>query len=148
MIKSINLNNIKEVTELFIECFNNPPWNDKWDYLTASRRLTDIVNTPGYFGMSYYQEEKLVGIIMGRSEQYYDGEHFQILEFCISTDVQGKGYGRKLLNEFINELRNRNITNIYLLTLHGKSTEGFYRRNGFISSEDMVLMSKELNDSK
>ena len=98
--------------------------------------------------MSYYQEEKLVGIIMGRSEQYYDGEHFQILEFCISTDVQGKGYGRKLLNEFINELRNRNITNIYLLTLHGKSTEGFYRRNGFISSEDMVLMSKELNNSK
>ena len=45
MIKSINLNNIKEVTELFIECFNNPPWNDKWDYLTASRRLTDIANT-------------------------------------------------------------------------------------------------------
>lgn len=144
MIKSINLQNVKEVSELFIDCFNNSPWNDNWNYETASKRITDIMNTPGYFGMAYYKEENIIGIIMGRLEQYYDGEHFQILEFCISTHIQRKGYGRKLLNKFVDELRKKNISNIYLFTLHGKSTEGFYKNNGFALSDDMVLMSKKL----
>lgn len=144
MIKEISLNDIKEITELFIDSFNNPPWNDKWTYDTASRRLIDIINTPGYFGMSYYHNDILSGIIMGRAEQYYDGRYFQILEFCVRKDMQGKGLGRKLLTEFTDELKCRNVVNVFLMTLHGDSTEGFYKNNGFISDEDMVVMSKKL----
>ena len=144
MIKEISVKDIKEISELFIDSFNNSPWNDEWTYETASRRLIDIIKTPGYIGMAYYEEDMIVGIIMGRTEQYYDGKHFQILEFCVSSRMQGKGYGRKLLKQFMEKLKGEGITNVFLLTLHGNSTEGFYKNNGFNSDENMVIMSKKL----
>ena len=144
MIKSINLNNIKEVTELFIECFNNPPWNDKWDYLTASRRLTDIANTPGYFGMSYYQEEKLVGIIMGRSEQYYDEDFQKELNRIIEEDqdlilnknktrLQGHFYRQEVTGLVVNEkvnLRRRYIKQIRMWIY-------YWEKYGFEKAEEI-----------
>ncbi len=146
MIKEISAKDIKEISELFIDSFNNPPWNDEWTHETASRRLIDIINMPGYIGMAYYEENMIVGIIMGRTEQYYNGKHFQIMEFCIRSSMQGNGYGRKLLTLFIEKLKGKDITNVFLLTLHGKSTEGFYENNGFNSDEDMVMMSKKLDN--
>lgn len=144
MIREINLGNIEEMIELYMDAFNNPPWNDKWTYDTTYKRLKDIINTPGYIGMSYYSDGVVQGMIMGRCEQYYNGISFQILEFCIRSSMQGRGYGRKLLEKFTNKLKEENITNVYLLTLHGESTEGFYNKNGFESSRDMVFMSKNL----
>ena len=44
----------------------------------AKERLTDIINTPKFCGMASYEDKKLVGFIMGKGEQYYDGIHFQI----------------------------------------------------------------------
>lgn len=58
--------------------------------------------------------------------------------------MQGKGYGRKLLKQFMEKLKGEGITNVFLLTLHGNSTEGFYKNNGFNSDENMVIMSKKL----
>ncbi|WP_294405806.1 GNAT family N-acetyltransferase [uncultured Clostridium sp.] len=144
MIREINSRNIEEITELYMDAFNNPPWNDKWTYETAGRRLQDIINTPGYIGMSYYIDGVPQGMIMGRCEQYYDGKYFQILEFCIRSSAQGSGYGRILLEEFTHMLKVENIVNVFLLTLHGQKTEGFYNKNGFITSEDMIFMSKKL----
>ena len=144
MIRKINLDNIDEVIELYMDSFNNPPWNDKWTYETTYCRLKDIINTPGYMGVSYYIDGVLQGMIMGRAEQYYDGEYFQILEFCIRSSMQGRGYGRKLLQEFTDMLKEKNIVNVYLLTIRGQKTEGFYNNNGFQSSKDMIFMSKNI----
>ncbi|MGN0143601.1 MAG: GNAT family N-acetyltransferase [Clostridium sp.] len=144
MIKLIDLNDIKEISELFIDSFNNSSWNDKWTYETASKRLSDIINMPGFIGMEYYHENELAGIILGRSEQYYDGMHFQILEFCISSKFKGKGYGTILLNKYIEKLREENIKRVFLMTLHGDSTEGFYKKNGFETDENMIIMSKKI----
>lgn len=144
MIKEISLKDVKEISELFIDCFNSHPWNENWTYETASKRLIDIINTPGFIGISFYNTNELVGIIMGRIEQYYNGINFQILEFCISRKMQSKGYGSMLLNEFIKKLKEKDIANVCLLTLHGDSTEGFYKKNGFTTMEDMSFMSKKI----
>lgn len=144
MIKEIKLEDVKEITELFIDSFNNPPWNDEWTYNTASKRLIDIINTPGYYGMAYYEDNVLLGMIMGRAEQYFNGESFQILEFCIRRNMQRQGLGRKLLTEFKNKLKEKNIVSVFLITLHGHSTEGFYKNNGFKCDDNMLIMSTSL----
>lgn len=87
-------------------------------------------------------DKKLVGFIMGRWEQYYDGIHFQILEFCVDNKMQGKGLGRKILKEFIKTLESKGIYKIFLLTLRNEHTEGFYRKNGLVTDENMCLMYK------
>ena len=144
MIKEIDIKNIKEITELFIDSFNCSPWNDEWTYETASKRLADIINTPGFIGMAYYHEGELAGIIMGKTEQYYNGKSFQILEFCTSASFKGRGFGTRLLNEYIEKIKKEGIDNIYLMTLHGDSTEGFYEKRGFKADEKMLIMSKKI----
>lgn len=99
---------------------------------------------PGYKGMAYYHEGALAGMIMGRDEQYFNGIHFHILEFCVDKNIQGKGFGRKLLTEFTEKLKNDGVERIYLYTIHGPKTEGFYEKNGYVSDDDMLIMSKSI----
>lgn len=133
---------INEYAVLFKNVFNGEPWNDKWTLETASRRITDMMNTSTFLGMAIYMEKELAGIIFGQEEQWYNGLHFQIQEFCIDKKHQGKGLGSRLLDVFIEELGKKEIFQIYLHTSKGQSTEGFYRGRGFMTSEDMVLMYK------
>ena len=144
MIKSVELSDIKEITELFIDSFNNSTWNDEWTYETASKRLSDTIKMSGYIGMSYYYEGKLAGMILGRIEQFYDGKHFQVLEFCVNNEFKGKGFGSMLLEKFTEKLKEENVIKVFLMTLRGRSTEGFYEKNGFKTDENMVIMSKNL----
>ena len=144
MFKEITKNNLNEITNLFIEVFNGEPWYDKWTYETAIKRLRDIIDMPGFIGNAYYEDNTLVGCIMGREEMFYDGKHFEILKFYVNAKCQGKGYGRKILNDFTYKLFNKDIKKIFLITCHGIRTEGFYEKNGFKTSEELIIMSKNI----
>lgn len=142
-MKDITIELIDDLAVLFVNAFNKEPWNDNWTIEQAKERLIDIINTPKFCGMASYEDKKLVGFIMGKGEQYYDGIHFQILEFCVDNKMQGKGLGRKILKEFIKTLESKGIYKIFLLTLRNEHTEGFYRKNGLVTDENMCLMYKE-----
>ena len=42
------------------------------------------------------------------------------------------------------KLKEENVIKVFLMTLRGRSTEGFYEKNGFKTDENMVIMSKKL----
>lgn len=140
-MREITIGMAEELSVLFAKVFNEEPWRDKWTEERARERLTDIINTPRFFGMSEYADNKMIGLIMGREEPFFDGMHFQIMEFCVDNQCQGQGIGKKMLQEFIEILRNRGIDKYYLITAHGDRTEGFYKKNGFHTIEEMCLMS-------
>ena len=122
-IKDMELFYIAEYAELFVSVFNAEPWNDSWTKETAQIRI----------------ENK--GIIWGQKEQYYDGTHFQIQEFCVKTSEQNKGYGNAMLKALEKALSEIGVKNIYLITSKGAKTEGYYSKRGFVSSGNMVLMT-------
>ena len=146
MIREMNIHDLKQVTHLFVKVFNKAPWYDQWTIETASKRLTDMIHTPGSKGMVYEVEGNIIAMILGRKEQYFDGLYFQILEFCVDTEIQNHGYGKQILSHFLALLEREDVTEVFLLTMHGEATEGFYERNGFISDEKMVLMKKRLRN--
>lgn len=146
MNKTVTKENLEEISRLFVRVFNNPPWNDQWNFETAYKRLDDLLRTPGFYGTVKYLEGQPAAVILGRSEQYYNGEFFQIQEFFVDPVRQRGGIGRELLAELTDELGTRKISNIYLITAHGHATEGFYQKNGFKTESDMILMSKLLEN--
>lgn len=133
---------INMIAESFVSVFNNEPWNDSWTKEQAAQRLTDIYNTPKFEGAVEIADGKIIGVIMGHGEQYYDGVHFQILEFWVHKDMQGNGIGSKLLTDFTDYLKSKDIYNHYLITLQDKRTEYFYRNNGYNTSNNLCIMSK------
>jgi len=143
MIEFMKKENLNQYATLFRNVFNETPWNDKWTIETAYKRILEMMEVPNFFGMAEYVDDKLVGVIFGRSEQYFDGVYFQIQEFFVDNKMQGQGIGTELLNRFTDELKRNGISQIFLLTLKGKMTEGFYNRKGFITSNQMVFLYKK-----
>ena len=144
--KEITKDYIRDIAEVYIEAFNSEPWNDEWTIESASKRISQMINCEGFDGLVAYEEEKLIGMILGNHEYYYDAMLFQIKEFCVAPQVKGTGVGSKLLDEFTIRLKAKGIDRIILLTSRTNATEGFYRKHGFNSFEDMVMMGKEISD--
>lgn len=135
---------LKEMVGLFIESFNAQPWYDHWTEETATKRLQQLLDTPGFYGICAYQNQVLCGFILGYAESYYDGMDFIIKEFAVCNQMRGQGIGSLLFQQFEKELKNKNIKKIALQTIRGDYTEHFYQKQGFYENQAMLCMEKEL----
>ncbi|RST60252.1 GNAT family N-acetyltransferase [Siminovitchia terrae] len=136
---------IEKCIELYINVFNSGPWNETWTYQTAKERLTDLMLTPKFLGFLLYENDNLIGFIAGNSKKTFTGLTFYIAEFCINNQIQGKGYGSKLLLYLEEELTKRDIYSIYLLTATGGHAEAFYLKNNYSINVDRIVMKKILS---
>ena len=142
--KELNRAHIREIAEIYVDAFNSEPWNDEWTVESASKRISQMINCEGFYGLVAYEDERLIGMILGNHEYYYNGMHFNIKEFCVDLKLRGKGTGSRLFEEFIKRLKCRGIDEVILLTSKTDGTEGFYKKHGFKGFEGMVIMGKEI----
>ncbi|WP_035284644.1 GNAT family N-acetyltransferase [Clostridium sp. LS] len=142
--QELTMEHIKEISEIYVNSFNSEPWNDKWTIESASKRISQMINCEGFYGLVAYEEDRMVGMILGNHEYYYDAMLFQIKEFCVDSRIKGSGIGSELLDEFMARLRIKGINRIILLTLKSNQTEGFYKKHGFKIFDDMILMGKDI----
>lgn len=146
MISIIRLTNdhLMDCTDLYIQVFNGEPWNDKWTFETAKKRLDDIFLCPNFEGVVYVEEGQVKGAIFGNYEQFYEGVHYNLREMFITTELQGTGIGTNLLNELQVRLSDLGVTEIMLFTSKGNKTFEFYKKNGFCEWNSLVIMGKEI----
>ncbi|MGE7187030.1 GNAT family N-acetyltransferase [Peribacillus sp. NPDC006672] len=136
--------NLEQCIELYLNIFNSEPWNESWAYETAKERLTDLLHTPKFLGFLFHIDNNLVGFIAGNSKKTYQGLTFYIAELCVNSEIQGKGYGSKILHSLEDELQKREIKSLYLLTANGGPAEAFYRKNDYVVNEHRIVMKKNL----
>ncbi|MBS5886465.1 MAG: GNAT family N-acetyltransferase [Clostridium sp.] len=142
--RSVDNSILEELVALFIETFNAEPWNDEWTVATAEKRLSALLNSKEFYGLTAYMNDKLCGFILGWFEQYCNEKEFVIREFAVRNVARGQGIGSKLYNEFEERISKKSIKKITLLTLRGALTEGFYNKNGFQESNSIIQMEKNI----
>ncbi|NLK95761.1 MAG: GNAT family N-acetyltransferase [Clostridiales bacterium] len=145
--KEIIIDDVEVLAEMFVDTFNSSPWNDKWTIKTASKRLHQMINCEGFKGIMAYEEEVVLGMILGSEEQYYNGIVFVVKEFCINNKMRNKGFGTILFKEFEERIKSIGVTEIVLNTLKDNSTEGFYKKMGLKVYDDMMVMGKNIRNS-
>lgn len=143
-IVPITFDKMEQCIELYINVFNSEPWNETWTYQTAKERLTDLLQTPKFLGFLLYENGNLIGFIAGNSKKTYKGLTFYLAELCVNNQIQGKGYGSKLLLCLEDELKKRDIQSLYLLTANGGLAEAFYLKNGYSKNDNRIVMKKIL----
>lgn len=74
----------------------------------------------------------------------YQGLTFYLAELCVNNEIQGKGYGSKILHSLEDELQKIDIKSLYLLTANGGLAEAFYRKNDYVVNEHRLVMKKKL----
>lgn len=146
IVKKIPLStDFVKVKSLFLSVFSKEPWNDKWDDLNQLdmyiKELTTSFNSLSY---GLYDDEKLLGIALGRKMHFYEGIQFRIDEFCILTSLQGKGLGSFFMEAIATECRKDNFKYLILCTDRTYPAYKFYKKQGFVESENNVMFSKEL----
>ena len=137
---------LKEISEMYVEAFNAPPWNDKWTTDLVAKRLSQMINCEGSYGLLCFEDNALCGMILGNHEVFFDCMHFNIKEFCVRLNLRGKGIGSALLKEFENHLLERGIDETYLFTSKTDETEMFYQNRGYESWNSIVMMGKRLSE--
>ncbi len=131
---------LSECSDLFVKVFNRPPWDENWTVSTALARLTEIVGTPGFEGLKAISDGRIIGFALGYAESFDGGGDFYLKEMCVLPDVQRKGIGTAILEELKAHLLRIGARKLYLLTERGGRAENFYEKNGFYTSETMIMV--------
>ena len=145
LVLPITTANLEQCIDLYIAVFNSEPWNESWTYGNAKERLSDLLNTPKFFGLQLYCQNELIGFIAGNSKKSYQGLTYYLAELCVRSEIQGKGYGSRLLHLLENELLKRNIKSLYLLTANKGAAKYFYKTNNYQVNENRIVMNKDLH---
>lgn len=141
------LSDIDACAALFQSVFNNAPWHESWDNASASLRLSEIWQTPGFMGIVAYENEQLIGFILGYLESWNREKHYYLKEMCVATTYQKKGIGTLLIQTLRQNLNVNKVARIYLLTARESAAEQFYQKNGFYVSPKMIMMGHRLNSA-
>jgi aminoglycoside 6'-N-acetyltransferase I len=138
--ETIQPDDLTSCAEVFVEVFNGPPWNEAWSVPSASPRLTEISGTPGFTGLKVLSGGLMVGFVMGYVESFDTGGDFYLKEMCILPEMQRQGIGTDLLDQLKAHLIETGARKLYLLTSRDGPAARFYEKNGFYTSDKMIMM--------
>ncbi|SEW46312.1 GNAT family N-acetyltransferase [[Clostridium] fimetarium] len=138
---------IPKLAELYVETYNSPSWNDEWTISLATQKLYEMINCRDSYGLICLDDaSRIVGMIVGSSEVYYNCKQFFIKDFFVIPTLQGKGIGSGLMKKFESQLKGKGIDKTYLFTSRTDSTENYYQKRGYKNWNSMVIMGKNLNE--
>jgi GNAT superfamily N-acetyltransferase len=143
-VKKLEKSHLGECSDLYVDIFNSEPWNDRWNEITAYKRLEDIYNTPGFFGLVILEKNEIKGAVLGNLEQWFEGYMYNLKEMFVNKEHKRTGIGSMLMRELENSIKLLRADSVVLFTSKGDLTEKFYIKNGFRSEDDMLMMFKQL----
>jgi len=139
IIKKAKKNELKEVTNLFLEESNKKPYNQNYTIKTAISRVDDMFN----YGSIYlaFVDKDIAGFIAiageGKKDIYID-------EFWLKAKYQRKGVGRKLLKFVEEKYKKKGAHSISVMTSKGTGAFKFYKKFKFKENNKEVILTKSL----
>ncbi|MBN1649138.1 MAG: GNAT family N-acetyltransferase [Spirochaetales bacterium] len=85
---------------------------------------------------------------IGHARKWWNSSEYYIEEYFISPELQHQGFGTVFLQKIEEDLVQKSIKKITLLTARDTPAEKFYNKNGFVKSEYMIFLRKELQDNE
>ena len=143
-IGKIKKDNINEIVELYIETYKKEPWNENWEKDIAENKIRDAIENNLAENYCIKNDNKIIGIMFGHRCYFIDKKELYIDEYFIDYNYQRKGIGKYFLECIENDIKQKNYSNMVLLTKKAFPSELFYKNNGFLTSPNMILMYKEV----
>jgi aminoglycoside 6'-N-acetyltransferase I len=138
---------IVECSQLYVDTFKHAPWNEEWQIEDAFDRLSNFLSPLYSIGFKIVKDNEIVGFLIGEIEQWNGTKNFYLKEMCVSNSMQRSGLGKKLITVLQNELKNRGISRIYLITQRETIPEWFYSALDFTANQSLVIMSTSVENS-
>lgn len=144
-IKELTIIDINLIKTFFKEVFMREPWNDDWsDENQLHCYIEDIIGNRNSLAYGLFEDDELLGIALGNIKHWYTGTEFFVEEFCIKTELQGRGLGTEFLSLLEECLKEKEIKTIFLMTGKEMPAFEFYRKNGFEEIINHVSLKKDI----
>ncbi len=144
-LKKLTVDDMNEMKQFFRNVFTNPPWNEDWSNdEQLSAYINDLAGCFNSVCFGYYDADKMVGLCLGNKRHWWGGTEYVIEEFCILTELQGRGIGTSFLHDIEDTIKSYGMEQIYLCTDRDKPAYRFYSKRGFQELTDHVSFFKQL----
>ncbi|HOB12534.1 MAG TPA: GNAT family N-acetyltransferase [Syntrophomonadaceae bacterium] len=88
-------------------------------------------------------QDSIIGTVLGG----FDGRRGYIYHLVVHKDFRRQGYGKKLLQEAVKQLKALKADKIHLFVLKtNPEVEGFYEKQGWIKRKDIEIFSFNAKD--
>lgn len=143
-LKELSVTDIEMIKDFFTGIFTKEPWNDDWsDKNQLHKYILGLIGNQNSLTFGFYADGEMVGLSMGNIRYWYSGTEYYIDEYCVKTDLQGKGLGTKFLGELLPLLKSKGMCQIFLQTNRDVPAYKFYKNNGFIELDRHVSLVKD-----
>ena len=138
LIRPLKEGDEEALVSLWNMCKLSVPWNNP--YKDIARKL----KVQAEFFLVGYLEDKLIASVMAG----YDGHRGWINYFAVHPDFQAKGYGKQLMDNVENGLRELGCPKINLqIREENDKVFTYYQKLGFVE-EKRINMGKRLEDDQ
>ena len=143
-IRSCSMDHVSRYGEIYAKAFSGEPWNDPWKPEDAVIHVKEILEMKQSYGLEYVEDNIVVGFLLGSSMLFHYGRTFEINDLAVDPAYQGKGIAKTLLDRCIEDMKERGIVGIHLITANEGFLPEFYERHGFGREKEVILMGMEL----
>lgn len=131
----------ERIKEIFKAEYAKFPWNEKWIEELATKRISNYINHDEVSVLEI--DKKVQGFFILSSYVWHTGLRGFIHEIVISSEFQGKGYGKKLI-DFIEEyFKKKGAKDVQLVTSPKSKAYQIYKKMNY-EDEGFITMYKRL----
>ena len=135
---------IAACADILCSVYNNEMWQSHWTKEVGTEYLTDIFNMEKFVGYVVDEDGEILGGIFAHEKVWWNNTEIYVEEMFVKPELQRKGYGSMLIGEVEKYIKEKGLAGITLLTNKYAPAPNFYRKNGFVHSEHVILMAKEI----
>jgi len=136
--------NIEEVVSKYIEYYNEVE-DGCWVHEKAFKRIHQVMTIEDSACYLQYDDEKLVGFLMGYYKEYDDLLGYYIEEIVIFKGFHNRGFGTAFLEKIQKDILERGATLVELLSVKDEHHMHFYKKEGFFEAANLTLMGKHFD---
>src|ERR1700710_505259 len=96
-IKPITDTNMEAYAKIFIQTYNQPPWNYQWKLEDAIKYLNEYASSGQFVGFALYDKEDIAGVLLAHTKTWWTSNQLFIDEFFVSPAFQKMGCGKILM---------------------------------------------------
>ncbi len=130
--------------EIYAAAFSGAPWFDPWKPADAEIHVRELLETETSYGLEYAEDGKALGFLVGTSMLFHYGRTFEINDLAVDPAYQGRGIAKLLLERCKQDMKDRGVVAIHLITDADGFLPAFYERHGFQRENEVILMGMEL----
>jgi len=145
MLAAITSENFLDIVPVFIQSYNQPPWNYHWNFDKAAQYLAEYMSCDQFVGFILYDQGEAVGGLLGHTKTWWTGDQMMIDELFVSAQKQKMGYGKTLIQHCEQYAAERNIGTMILMTNKYMPSYQFYNKLEYTATEQFVLMFKQVS---